>query len=101
MGVLPCDICTVLTGGFPLLGSKQFGFVVFESTRSMPPGSVVLECCLNALTITGCLERSIVLRRRQNLLKARRLSARVFYPESTLIRCDSAGQHSLCSKTDM
>ncbi len=41
----------MITGGFPLLGSKQFCFVVFESTRIMPPGSVVLECCLDVLTI--------------------------------------------------
>ena len=41
----------MFTGGFPLLGAKQFGFVVFESTLIMPPGSVVLECCLNAFTM--------------------------------------------------
>ena len=43
---------------------------------------------------SSSLERSIVLGRHPMLLKARRLSARVWHPEPTLLRCDSAGQHS-------
>ena len=39
--------------------------------------------------------RSIVWHIHPILLKASRLSARVWYPEPTLLRCDSAGQHSL------